>query len=158
MRAAGKKVSLDAAKTSGEISAGMRELVSLCNVVVCGAGFSQGLTGIANVYQAGQAVLDLGPEIFVETLGECGSITVTRDCRFHLPACRVDALDTTGAGDVFHGAYLYGLLRGWDLIRVTQFATTTAGLKCTRLGGRRGIPPYDEVIKLLAECQPDFKE
>jgi sulfofructose kinase len=158
MRAAGKKVSLDAAKTSGNISAGMRELVGLSDVVICGAGFSSALTGIDNLYAAGRVILDLGPQVFVETLGEQGSVTVSKDCTFHQPAYPVEARDTTGAGDVFHGAYLVGLGMGWDLIRVAQFASAAAGIKCTRLGGRRGIPNYDEVIKYLADYQPDFSE
>lgn len=158
MRAAGKKVTLDAAKTSGNISGEMRELVSLCDIVISGAGFSYALTGMTDLYEAGLAILDLGPNIFVETLGEAGCVTVTRDDRFHTPAYPIDVLDTTGAGDVFHGAFLVGLLKSWDLGRIIQFSSATAAIKCSRLGGRRGIPDYDKVIKFLAEFQPDFKE
>ena len=158
MRAAGKKVTLDAAKTNGKVSAEMCELVSLCDIVISGAGFSNALTGMNDIYQGGQVILGLGPNIFVETLGEAGCVTITRDDSFHTPAYSVDVIDTTGAGDVFHGAFLVGLLKDWDLHRIVQFSTATAAIKCSRLGGRRGIPDYDEVIKFLAKFQPDFKE
>jgi ribokinase len=66
--------------------------------------------------------------------GEDGSYTVTADGeRFHVPSFKVDVIDTTGAGDVFHGAYIVGLLQGWDLRSVAQFSTAVSALKCTKL-------------------------
>jgi sulfofructose kinase len=69
---------------------------------------------------------------------------------FHQPAFRVRVVDTTGCGDVFHGAFLYGVLRGWDLRRVARFASAVAALKCRKLGGRAGIPRLGEVEEFLA--------
>jgi sugar/nucleoside kinase (ribokinase family) len=159
MRAASKPVLLDAAKTSSEcVEPDMRELVGLSSVVICGSGFSRALTGIEDVYKAGEAVLRMGPGIFVETRGEDGAYTVTASDRFHTPAFTVPVVDTTGAGDVFHGAYLIGLLRGWDLRQTALFATAVAGLKCMRLGGRSGIPNYQEVVQFLAQHHINFQE
>jgi ribokinase len=70
---------------------------------------------------------------------------------FATAAFPVPVVDTTGAGDVFHGAYLYGLLRGWDLARTAEFAGATAALKCSGLGGRAGIPRLAEVLSFLAQ-------
>lgn len=58
-------------------------------------------------------------------------------------------VDTTGAGDVFHGAYRVGLLRGWDLRATAQCAAAAAALRCSKLGGRRGIPDLDETLDFL---------
>jgi sulfofructose kinase len=69
----------------------------------------------------------------------------------HIPAFHVEAVDTTGAGDVFHGAYAYGVARGWTPSRCGLFASVTAALKCTALGGRAGIPGLAEVETLLLE-------
>ncbi|MEI8190948.1 MAG: PfkB family carbohydrate kinase, partial [candidate division NC10 bacterium] len=55
----------------------------------------------------------------------------------------------TGAGDVFHGAFLYGLLQGWDARDILVFANAVSALKCTRLGGRSGIPRVDDVNAFL---------
>ena len=60
-------------------------------------------------------------------------------------------LDTTGAGDVFHGAYLVGLLRGFDLRQCADFAAAAAALKCSKLGGSRGIPSLEETVEFLEQ-------
>jgi sugar/nucleoside kinase (ribokinase family) len=68
---------------------------------------------------------------------------------FHQPAFAVDAVDTTGAGDVFHGAYLYAFLQGWPARRCLAFAAAAAALKCRKLGGRAGIPTTEETLQAL---------
>jgi len=103
-------------------------------------------------YETGAArLLRMGPEIVVVTRGEQGSYTLTGDTAFATAAFPVSVVDTTGAGDVFHGAYLFGQLQGWDLVRTAEFAGATAALKCTRLGGRAAIPRLPEVLNFLAE-------
>ena len=69
----------------------------------------------------------------------------------HQPALAVDVVDTTGAGDVFHGAYLYAYLQGWPAGRCLAFAAATAALKCRELGGRAGIPTRRQVDAALEE-------
>ncbi len=63
----------------------------------------------------------------------------------------VRTVDTTGAGDVFHGGYIYGLLQGWDIKDTVIFASALAAIKCTKIGGRAGIPQLSEVIEFLKE-------
>ena len=149
MRTAGKLVLLDAAKPDGAMDergrARVGALVRACNVLVCGAGFAQALSGDPERWEAMRALLAIGPRIVVQTEGEDGCFTLTADECFHTPACPVEVVDTTGAGDVFHGAYLVGLLKGWDLRKTARFACAVAALKCTRLGGRAGIPTFAEV-------------
>ncbi len=152
MHEAGKQVMLDAGKTSGEhVHPRFQRLVEQVDVLVAGSGFVPALTGITDLWEAGRAALALGPRIVVQTEGADGSYTVTADEEFHTPIFPVQVMDTTGAGDVFHGAYLVGLLHGWDLRRVATFATAVSAIKCTRLGGRVGIPCYPEVIAFLRE-------
>ncbi len=62
---------------------------------------------------------------------------------------RVEAVDTNGAGDVFHGACAFGELRGWPLEWTLTFANAVAAMKCRALGGRRGIPRLPEVRDFL---------
>jgi ribokinase len=151
MHAAGKKVMLDGSSTRGPISPGMRALVEEADILICGAGFGPALTGKADLWEAGRAILALGPEVVVQTEGKDGSYTVTRQACFHIPAFEVDVVDTTGAGDVFHGAYLAGLLQGWNLRTVTLFSTAVSAIKCTQLSGRRGIPCFEEALAFLRE-------
>jgi ribokinase len=151
MRQAGKQVMLDGAATSGPISSQMRLLVTASDVLICGSGFGPALTGKTNLQEAGEAILQMGPRIVVQTEGSAGSYTSTLEESFHTPAFQVEVLDTTGAGDVFHGAYLVGLLHGWNLRTIASFSTAVAGLKCSRLGGRQGIPTFEQTINFLSE-------
>jgi ribokinase len=151
MRAAGKKVVLDGHKTNGPVAEHMRTLVGLSNIVISGGGFVQSLTGKRDYWEAMAAALQLGPSIYVQTEGPEGCNTITATERFHTPIFKVDVVDTTGAGDVFHGAYIVGLLHGWSLPSVAQFSAAVSAIKCTKLGGRAGIPRFDEVISFLAE-------
>jgi len=150
MHEAGGKVMLDGSKTRRHIPDQIRELIPHVDYLVCGSGFGEVLTGESNTRLAGEKILDIGPSVFVETLGERGSVTVTKDESFDTPAFKVEVKDTTGAGDVFHGAYLYGLLQGWDHRYTATFSTAVSALKCTRMGGRKGAPNLNEVESFLA--------
>jgi sulfofructose kinase len=69
----------------------------------------------------------------------------------HQPAFEVEAVDTLAAGDVFHGAFAFGLTEGWEIADTIRFASAAAAIKCTRFGGRLGAPRRDEVEAFLAE-------
>jgi len=148
MHAAGKKVMLDAYSAPDDQ---IKDLVRVTDILICGDNFGPDLASKADIREAGEALLALGPQVVVQTAGAGGSYTTTRDEHFHTPAFPVDAVDTTGAGDVFHGAYLVGLVKGWDPHRTALFASAVAAIKCTRLGGRQGIPFFAEVMAFLAE-------
>ncbi len=60
-------------------------------------------------------------------------------------------MDTTGAGDIFHGAFVYALLQGWPLQRQLDFSCAAAGLNCTAFGARGGIRPLPEIEHLMHE-------
>ncbi len=156
MKQSGGTVVLDAAATSHKVLEPARALVAETDVLICGSGFAPMLTGEEDPWRAGRAALDLGPRVVVQTEGAKGSCTVARDTRreaeFHTPAFDVDVnvVDTTGAGDTFHGAYLVGLARGWSLERCASFSSAVAALHCTVLGNRKGIPSMDDALALMA--------
>jgi len=153
MHEAGRQVCLDGHKTGGRpASPETVELVREVDVLISGSGFARSLTGEDDPRRAAEAVLAVGPRLVVETDGENGCLTTTADQHFHTPAFAVEVVDTTGAGDVFHGAYLVGLLRGWDLRTVARFASAAAALSCTKLGGRHGIPTSAEVEAFLGNA------
>jgi sulfofructose kinase len=66
----------------------------------------------------------------------------------------VDVVDTTGAGDVYHAGYLYGLLQGWQLVRRMEFATAAAALATTGLGARGHLPDRNEIDSLIRNARP----
>jgi sulfofructose kinase len=79
------------------------------------------------------------------TLGAGGARFLTDAGLHHVPALSVDAVDTTGAGDAFHGAYALAIAEGRPPEQAASFATIVAGLKCGRAGGRAGLPTRAEV-------------
>ena len=82
----------------------------------------------------------LGPEIVVATMGSAGCVGVENGRFFKTGAYRVEVHDTTGAGDVFHGAFVCGLTEGMSAEEASDFASAVSAIKCTVLGGRSGIP------------------
>lgn len=83
------------------------------------------------------------------TLGSEGLIWLQADEIKHLPAFPIKAVDTLAAGDVFHGALALALSEAQPFADGLRFAAATAALKCTRFGGRRGIPTRSEVEEFL---------
>jgi sulfofructose kinase len=72
--------------------------------------------------------------------------------RFHAsPAYQVPVTDTTGAGDIFHAGFIYGLLQDWPLDRQLDFACAAAALNCTAAGARGGIGPVEAIEDLMAQ-------
>jgi len=137
---------------AGRVREGMLELARLCDYVVGSEEFAKGLFRDDRPFDPEEAVMymkSLGPKAVTITLGESGSITAAGDELFHTPAFKVEVLDTTGAGDVFHGGYIYGILQKWDITETVRFASGFAALKCRKLGGRAGIPKLEEVKALM---------
>jgi len=128
-------------------------LVSLTDVLIADANFPRQLTGLDDPESAGRALLAMGPRIVVITLGSKGALALSGEKMLRQPAFSVSTVDTTGAGDVFHGAFIFGLLQDWSLVTVLRFASATAALKCTRMGGRAGVPTLAEVEAFLQEAE-----
>ena len=85
------------------------------------------------------------------TLGKEGCLWLENDDTLHRQAgFTVEAVDTTGAGDVFHGALAVMLARGESPQEAVRFASAVAALKCTRPGGRAGIPDCDQTRSFLS--------
>jgi ribokinase len=85
------------------------------------------------------------------TLGKKGSITCAGGVTIKKNAHKVKAVDTTGAGDVFHGGFAFGILKGYKIDKTIELASAMAALKCLRLGGRTGIPTLRQALRLMKE-------
>jgi len=91
-----------------------------------------------------------GCRLAAATLGH-GGVLAWDGSRFHYAAAfQVKTLDTTGAGDIFHAGFIYGLLQEWALPRQLDFACAAAALNCTASGARGGIRPVKEIEELVA--------
>ncbi|MDR3551868.1 MAG: carbohydrate kinase family protein, partial [Clostridia bacterium] len=100
----------------------------------------------------------MGPEIVVFTLGGKGCVGADQNGYFEEPTFDVPVEDTVGAGDVFHGAFLFGLLSGWDTRRCARFANAVSSIKCTRIGGRAAIPDFKTVMGFMETGVIDYEE
>ena len=130
---------------------GTAQLLPLIDHAVVSERFARQLAGAAPPQTVLQRLLGFGVRAATVTLGPRGSWSRTADgAPFFQPAFAVNPVDTTGCGDVFHGGYLFGLLRGLALPRTVRFAAACAALKTRALGGRTAIPTLAEVEALLA--------
>jgi len=148
-RKIGAEVVLDMGSLRGEF----QKLLPLVDHLAVSNRFASGYTGSIDPLKACRSLLGGGFKTVVITLGKEGAIGGTKDKVFHVPGYKVKAVDTTGAGDVFHGAFIYGLLESWELEKIIRFSNACAALKCTKLGGRAGIPTLSEAEKFLKAIQ-----
>jgi sulfofructose kinase len=91
-----------------------------------------------------------GCRLTAATLGHDGVLAYTEAGFCYRPAYSVPVVDTTGAGDVFHAGFIYGLLQGWQLEPTLDFACAAAALNCTGTGARGGLGPVEPVRDLMA--------
>jgi sulfofructose kinase len=91
-----------------------------------------------------------GCRLTAATLGHEGVLAWDGSRFCYAPAFQVNPVDTTGAGDIFHAGFIYGLLQGWTLTRQLEFGCAAAALNCTALGARGGIQPVGKIEKLMA--------
>ncbi len=88
-------------------------------------------------------------QVAAVTSGTSGSFWSSNTDQFFQPAYPVGVIDSTGAGDVFHGAFLHAWLKQESIRDSAQFASAAAALQCTRVGGKQGIPSRDAIEKLI---------
>jgi sugar/nucleoside kinase (ribokinase family) len=93
---------------------------------------------------------EMGPEIVIFTFGERGCKGIHGEEYFEVPAIPVKTVDTTGAGDVFHGAFDVFYLMGHSVRRAAELAAGVSAIKCMYPGGRAGIPTLPVLEKFLA--------
>lgn len=135
---------------AGRLRPGMRELAAGCDYLVAAERFFLDLGWDRSKEEFRRLAAGIGAPVVTVTRGARGSLTWSEGKVFDIPAVPVPAVDTTGAGDLFHGGYIYGVLQGWGVERTVLFASATAALGCRAIGGRSGIPTLAEVSQLVS--------
>ncbi|NLX70233.1 MAG: carbohydrate kinase family protein [Clostridiales bacterium] len=153
-RQAGNTVVFDADGFREEI----QEMLPLIDVFIGSEFYYRALFDDDNYEANCRKLMEEGPSIVVFTFGEEGCLGVDTQGFFNEPAFSVPVKDTTGAGDVYHGAFIYGLLQGWSASKTARFANAVSAIKCTRIGGRAGIPTVSMVEKFMETGCTDFEE
>jgi sulfofructose kinase len=126
------------------------ELIKEIDFVITSSGFPMVFTGISDQKRALLELQKHTSGFLCATLGHEGCVALVNGEFLHVKAFKVNPIDTTGAGDVFHGGFIYGLLRNWEVVEILRFANAVAALKCRNLGGRKGIPTLEEVQRFLS--------
>ena len=130
----------------------IEQLLALAHYVIPSLAFTRRFTGGKGMEEAAEILLGYGARAVIQTLGERGAYVVEANGgTFSVPAFPVDVVDTTGAGDSFHGGFLFALSRGWELKQATVFASAVAALKCTAPGGQSGLPTFEQTRRFLGK-------
>ena len=130
-------VSIDA----GTLVPGIDDLLVLSDIVIASERFAARYTGSRSPETAVRKLFAAGRRFAGVTLGKRGSIGFDGTRILHCPPFEVPrVVDTTGAGDTYHGAFAFAAAQGRPWEACMRFATVVAALKCTRLGGRTAIP------------------
>ena len=143
----GVLTSLDA----GSILPGIDRLIELSDICIASEFFALNYTGEKSVEKALEKLNMKGKQVAAVTMGDKGVIAIAPEGLIHKDAFKVPVSDTTGAGDVFHGAFAYAFIQGWEVDKCLDFAGATAAIKCTGFGGRTSIPAKNDVIVFLDE-------
>jgi sulfofructose kinase len=129
----------------------MKALVPLTDICIVARDFAEKYTGENEPVQSAKSLLAEGPEIAIVTDGANGSWVCTQDGLFHQPAFLFpNIVDTTGCGDSYHGAFLAALVKGFPVKTCSALASAVAGMNTQHLGGRAGIPNFDEAKQFLS--------
>jgi sugar/nucleoside kinase (ribokinase family) len=111
------------------------------------------ITGETDYEKMAAKLLALGPKIVAVTIGAEGSLLASANTMDHVPAFRIDVIDSTGAGDAFMGGLSFGLLQGWELADVALFANACAALCCSKVGAR-AMGRRADVLALIRSQRP----
>ncbi|MGA8366778.1 MAG: PfkB family carbohydrate kinase, partial [Candidatus Acidiferrales bacterium] len=129
--------------------AGVKELLEVTDFPITSRDFPERFTGEADLLKSLPKISrDCKRRLIASTMGRLGALAWDGAQFILCPGFRVEAVDTTGAGDIFHGAFLYALVHGWEVKETLEFCCAAAALNCTALGARGGIAPLEEIEKL----------
>lgn len=154
-RESGVLVSLDgcARKKNTALNA---ELAMMADILIMNEEFPYYASGRDNLEEAMNFFAEGHARVIISTLGARGCVALEHGKLVYYPAYKVEAIDTTGAGDVFHGAFLAAWLRGYTQYDAVLYASAVAAVKCTKIGGRDGIPSHEKTLQFMKEHAEDI--
>lgn len=144
----GTKVLYDA----GGLYEGVENLLPHADILIPSEEFAKGFTGMLTAEDAAKRLFEaFHPEVVVVTCGKSGGVLYDGDEIWHYEAFSVDAVDSNGAGDVFHGAFAFSVIMGYNYKECCIFSSAVSALKCTGVGARESVPTFGETVKFLKE-------
>jgi sugar/nucleoside kinase (ribokinase family) len=133
------------------MTAGFEHVLQRADYIISSRKFAEAQSGLHDPLQSARSLHEKFGGTVVVTAGDSGAYCKSSETEFHQTAFGVEVVDTTGAGDVFHGAFMAGLAKNWTLPKILEFSAAVSAMKCRSLGGRAGIPTMNEVEVFLNE-------
>ncbi len=133
---------------AGSVHKGTRALMDKVDYLVCSEKFA---LEFSNSHESALSILSERSATVVITLGEKGLVWKSGHEKGRFPAFKVDACDTTGAGDAFHGAFSVAVATKMNWYETLQFSSAAGALCCTKTGARQGLPTLAE-LKTFLQC------
>lgn len=124
---------------------GLMELARWSDFFISSENFASALLQKEDPHEACRRIAELGPKVAGVTLGAKGYVALAEGRWIEEPAYPVEAVDTTGCGDVFHAGFIFGLFQRWDYEKCLDFAAWAAAMVSLKMGGRSGIPSLEQV-------------
>ena len=144
-RSAGTPVTSDLEHVSDRVE----QLIALVTFPIFEQNLPARITGESDPERALRKLRPLNEGLLVMTRGDQGAVALGGDTFHVAPAFEIEAVDATGAGDVFRAGFIYGLLHKWPVPDMLRFANAAAALSCTKLGAMPSVPTLLEVQALL---------
>lgn len=143
---------------AGSLKEATVELAKLVDYVVCSKDFAESFSKVKIDYSDLQTVVDAYKILDNSFKGKIIITLEDRGCFVYedgfklIPTLPMKAVDTTGAGDIFHGAFTYAVANGYDMVKTLQFSNITGALSVRYIGGQNSVPDLEEVIEVYDEC------
>lgn len=143
-------ISMDACSMKSDNQLNL-ELARMADILIMNEEYPKRLMEDDNATRALLNIAKWGQKVVISTIGEKGCLAVIDGKVEHFAAFKVNCVDSTGAGDVFHGSFLRALLLGYDIRQAIRFSSAVSACKCQSLGGRAGIPNLSRTLQFLEE-------
>ena len=139
---------------AGRVTQELLELCKYIKYIVCSKGFAETVTNLKFDFNNPQSLVNVYTKLqnkypnanIVVTLEEHGALYQIDNQIKIMPGLKCNAVDTTGAGDIFHGAFVYGLANNFDMEKIITLANIAGGLSVQKMGSRLSVPNLSEVL------------
>jgi sulfofructose kinase len=148
---------VDIVLDAGHVREQMDDLLDLCSWIIVPVSFTRDYYGNQDMFVSARELSkrsNVKGVIVTNGAGGCVAMEAGGEPMW-FPSCSIQAVDTTGAGDIFHAGFIHGLLKGWSFNNRIRWAAGAAALSVTTFGTRGKLPTREEVLELLHSQQPD---
>ncbi len=136
----------------GGLYEGVERLLALTDIMIPSEEFSMGHTGCKTAEEAAKKLFEMyHPEVVVVTQGKNGGLLFDGKDITRYPIYPAEVVDSNGSGDVFHGAFAAGVIKGFEYLTCCHFSSAVSAIKCMGVGSRQSVPDFETVKKYLKE-------